>query len=52
MTAVILIIAVILALLLLLVTLVQMLYIDTVRLRAKELPFLELFRSGIDERSG
>ena len=50
MTAVFLIVAVVLGLLLLLVTLVQMLYLDTVRLRAKELPFLELFRSGVDER--
>ena len=39
-------------LLLVLVTLVQMLYMDTVRLRARELPFLELFRSGVDERLG
>jgi putative hemolysin len=50
MTAVVIFIAVVLGLLLLLVTLVQMLYLDTVRLRARELPFLELFRSGIDER--
>lgn len=41
-----------LGLLLILVTLAQMLYMDTVRLRAKELPFLELFRGGIDERLG
>ena len=29
-----------------------MLYMDTVRLRARELPFLELFRERIDERLG
>ena len=40
------------ALLLVHVTLVQMLYMDTVRLRARELPFLEMFRSGFDERLG
>jgi putative hemolysin len=40
------------ALLLIHVTLVQMLYMDTVRLRARELPFLELFRNGLDERLG
>src|SRR5690349_17786346 len=50
MTGVVLVITVILGLVLLLVTLVQMLYLDTVRVRARELPFLELFRSGIDER--
>jgi CBS domain containing-hemolysin-like protein len=37
---------------LVLVTLVQILYMDTVRVRARELPFLELFRSGVDERIG
>src|SRR5688572_3273989 len=42
----------VLALVLILVTLVQMLYMDTVRVRARELPFLELFRSGWDERIG
>jgi CBS domain containing-hemolysin-like protein len=41
-----------LAMLLVHVTLVQMLYMDTVRLRARELPFLEMFRSGLDERLG
>ena len=41
-----------LGLVLMLVTLVQMLYMDTVRLRARELPFLELFRGGVDERLG
>ena len=42
----------ILGLVLILVTVVQMLYMDTVRLRAKELPFLEMFREGVDERLG
>jgi putative hemolysin len=42
----------VLALVLILVTLVQILYMDTVRVRARELPFLELFRSGLDERIG
>lgn len=41
-----------LGVILILVTLVQMLYLDTVRLRARELPFLELFRNGMDERLG
>src|SRR5262249_11024809 len=39
-------------LLLVLVTIVQMLYMDTVRVRAKEMPLLELFRAGLDERLG
>jgi putative hemolysin len=52
MTAAVLIVTFALAILLVLVTLVQMLYMDTVRLRARELPFLELFRSGVDERLG
>lgn len=41
-----------LSLLLIHVTLVQMLYMETVRLRPRELPFLEMFRGGIDERLG
>ncbi len=52
MTAAVLIITFALAIVLVLVTLVQMLYMDTVRLRARELPFLELFRGGVDERLG
>src|SRR4051794_36549816 len=47
-----LIITIFLGLVLVLVTLVQMLYMDTVRVRAKELPFLEVFRGGLDERLG
>src|SRR4051812_28889036 len=39
-------------LLLMLVTLVQMLYMDSVRLRPREIPFLELFREQISERIG
>ena len=46
------IVTVLLGLVLVLVTLVQILYMDTVRVRARELPFLELFRSGLDERIG
>jgi CBS domain containing-hemolysin-like protein len=42
----------VLALILILVTLVQMLYMDAVRVRPRELPFLELFRGGLDERIG
>jgi CBS domain containing-hemolysin-like protein len=42
----------VLALILVLVTLVQMLYMDAVRVRPRELPFLELFRGGVDERIG
>lgn len=45
-------VTILLGILLILVTLVQMLYLDTVRLRARELPFLELFRGGLDERLG
>src|ERR671914_190112 len=47
-----LVVTIFLGLVLILVTLVQMLYMDTVRVRARELPFLELFRSGLDERLG
>ena len=50
MTATVLIATFLLSIVLMLVTLVQMLYMDTVRLRARELPFLELFRGGLDER--
>jgi putative hemolysin len=42
----------VLALVLVLVTLVQMLYMEAVRVRPRELPFLELFRGGVDERIG
>jgi putative hemolysin len=35
-----------------LVTVVQMLYMDSLRLRAKEVPMLQLFRIDIDERIG
>ena len=42
----------VLALVLVLVTLVQMLYMEAVRVRPRELPFLELFRGGLDERIG
>ncbi len=52
MTAAVLIATFLLSIVLILVTLVQMLYMDTVRLRARELPFLELFRGGLDERLG
>ena len=44
--------AVIAALVLTLVTVVQMLYLDSLRLRAKETPTLQLFRSDLDERIG
>jgi putative hemolysin len=40
------------ALLLILITVVQMLYLDSLRLRAKEVAMLQLFRSDIDERIG
>jgi CBS domain containing-hemolysin-like protein len=46
------IVTLVLALILVLVTLVQMLYMDAVRVRPRELPFLELFRGGVDERIG
>ncbi|HYP09229.1 MAG TPA: hemolysin family protein [Bryobacteraceae bacterium] len=52
MTGAVIVVTLVLGLVLILVTLVQMLYMDTVRVRAKELPFLELFRSGLDERIG
>ena len=52
MTVAVIAITTVLALVLVLVTLVQMLYMDTVRLRTKELPFLELFRNGLDDRIG
>ena len=38
--------------LLVFVTLVQMLYMDSVRVRARDLPFLELFRESISDRIG
>src|SRR4051794_26008366 len=38
--------------LLILVTLVQILYMDSVRLRPRDLPFLELFRERVSERIG
>jgi putative hemolysin len=44
------IVLVVLGVILILVTVAQMLYLDTVRLRAREMPFLELFRSGMDKR--
>ena len=44
--------AVICSLVLILVTLVQSLYMDSQRLRAKELPFLEVFRSTYSDRLG
>jgi len=44
------IVALTMALLLVLVTLVQMLYMDSVRVRAQENVFLELFRGGISDR--
>lgn len=40
------------AVLLTLVTLVQMLYMDSVRVRAREIVFLELFRERVSERIG
>jgi CBS domain containing-hemolysin-like protein len=52
MTIAVVIVTFVLALILILVTLVQMLYMDAVRVRPRELPFLELFRGGLDERIG
>jgi hypothetical protein len=46
------IVTLVLALVLVLVTPVQMLYMEAVRVRPRELPFLELFRGGLDERLG
>ena len=50
MTVAMLITLVVIAPLLILVTLVQMLFMDSVRLRPKDLPFLELFRQDISDR--
>ena len=44
--------ALIMALLLVVVTLVQMLYMDSVRVRAREIAFLELFRETVSDRIG
>ncbi|MBC7925806.1 MAG: HlyC/CorC family transporter [Bryobacteraceae bacterium] len=44
--------ALVMAMLLVLVTLVQMLYMDSVRVRAREIAFLELFRERVSERIG
>jgi putative hemolysin len=52
MTIAVVIVTFVLALILVLATLVQMLYMDAVRVRPRELPFLELFRGGLDERIG
>lgn len=52
MTAATLVIAIALGILLIIVTLVQMLYMDTVRVRPRELPFLELFRNNLSEQLG
>ncbi len=42
--------ALVMALVLVLVTLVQMLYMDSVRVRAREIAFLELFRERVSDR--
>src|SRR3954451_25388151 len=47
-----LVVAIALGILLILVTLVQMLYMDTVRVRPRELPFLELFRNSLNVHLG
>ena len=52
MTVALLAIAFLMALLLVLVTLVQMLYMDSVRVRAREIAFLVLFRDRVSERIG
>jgi CBS domain containing-hemolysin-like protein len=52
MTGAVILISIFLGLVLILATLVQMVYMDNVRVRAKELPFLELFRNGLDEKLG
>ncbi len=44
--------AIVCSLVLILVTLVQSLYMDTQRLRAKDLPFLDLFRATYSDRLG
>src|SRR4051794_9166711 len=45
-------IVLVMMMLLIQVTLVQILYMDSVRLRRRDLPFLELFREQISERIG
>ena len=52
MSVALLVVAATMALLLVLVTLVQMLYMDSVRVRAREIAFLELFRETISETIG
>jgi CBS domain containing-hemolysin-like protein len=50
MTAIALTAVILLAALLMLVTLIQMLYMDSVRVRAKEIEFLEFFRESLSDR--
>lgn len=52
MTAIFLLLTLLMAALLVLVTLIQMLYMDSVRVRAREVAFLELFREQISDRVG
>lgn len=52
MTIAMLIAAALMGLLLILVTLVQMLYMDSVRVRAKDIDFLDLFRESVSDRMG